>query len=72
MKVLPQGRETVHLSRRRFVFGATAGALMAGLGFKPSLLNAAVRQARTGPQTLTAPCRRPPCDFARATRLRCA
>jgi len=52
MKVLPQGRETVHLSRRRFVFGATAGALMAGLGFKPSLLNAAVRQARTGPQTL--------------------
>jgi hypothetical protein len=38
MKALPEGRETIHLSRRRFVFGATAGALMAGLGFKPSLL----------------------------------
>jgi CopA family copper-resistance protein len=53
MKALPQGRETIQLSRRRFVLGATAGALMAGLGFSPTRLNAAVRQARSGPSMLT-------------------
>ncbi len=48
-----EGRSTVHLSRRRFVFGVAAGSLMAGLGFKPDRLSAAIRQARMGPQTLS-------------------
>jgi len=41
------------MSRRRFVFGATTGALMAGLGFRPARLNAALRQARSGPAVLS-------------------
>ncbi len=50
---VPEGRSTVHLSRRRFVFGVAAGSLMAGLGFKPDRLNAAIRQSRLGPRTLS-------------------
>ena len=53
MKALPRGRETIQMSRRRFVFGATTGALMAGLGFRPARLNAALRQARSGPAVLS-------------------
>ena len=53
MKALPQGRETIHLSRRRFVLGASAGALVAGMGFRPSRLQAAMHPARSGQQTLS-------------------
>lgn len=42
-----------NLSRRRFVLGMTSASLMAGLGFAPSLLHAAVQQAQTGQATLT-------------------
>ena len=42
-----------NISRRRFVMGVTGATLLAGLGFKPNLLSAAVRQARTGQPTLS-------------------
>lgn len=42
-----------NLSRRRFVLGLGATTLLAGLGFKPDLLSAAVRQAQTGQKTLS-------------------
>ncbi len=42
-----------NLSRRRFVLGVTASSLLAGLGFAPTTLSAAVRQVQTGQPTLT-------------------
>ena len=42
-----------NFSRRRFVLGVAGSTLMAGLGFKPSILSAAIREARTGQPTLS-------------------
>ena len=44
--------QTINSSRRRFVMGAAGTGLLAGLGFTPTLLSAAVHQARTGQPTL--------------------
>jgi len=40
------------LSRRRFVLGVSGATLLAGLGFAPNVLSAAVRQAQIGQSTL--------------------
>lgn len=40
-------------TRRRFVLGVAGSTLLAGLGFKPDTLHAAIKQARTGQATLT-------------------
>jgi len=40
------------LSRRRFVLGVSGATLLAGLGFAPNVLSAAVRQAQIGQPTL--------------------
>ncbi len=45
--------DNTNLSRRRFVLGVTSSTLLAGLGFAPSVLNAAIKQAQTGQMTLT-------------------
>ncbi len=45
--------EPEDLSRRRFVLGVSAATLLAGLGFKPDSLSAAVRQAQTGQPMLS-------------------
>jgi len=42
-----------NISRRRFVLGVAGTSLLAGLGFAPSILHAAVQQARTGQPTLS-------------------
>ena len=41
-----------NISRRRFVLGVAGSSLLASLGFTPSVLSAAVRQAQTGQPTL--------------------
>ncbi|MCK4709845.1 MAG: multicopper oxidase domain-containing protein, partial [Gammaproteobacteria bacterium] len=45
--------EPENMSRRRFVLGVSGATLLAGLGFKPNILSAAVRQAQTGQPTLS-------------------
>ncbi len=45
--------DNTNLSRRRFVLGVTGSALLTGLGFAPSVLNAAIKQAQTGQSTLS-------------------
>ncbi len=45
--------QSENISRRRFVMGVTGATLLAGLGFKPKLLAAAVHQAQTGQATLS-------------------
>lgn len=42
----------VNNSRRRFVLGMTGATLMAGLGFTPTVLNAAIQQTQSGQITL--------------------
>ena len=42
-----------NISRRHFVTGVAGATLLAGLGFKPNLLSAAVRQAQIGQATLS-------------------
>lgn len=42
-----------NMSRRRFVLGVTGSSLLAGLGFTPNILSAAIKQAQTGQTTLT-------------------
>ncbi len=42
-----------NISRRRFVLGVAGSSLLAGLGFTPSILHAAVQQAQTGQPTLS-------------------
>ena len=45
--------EPESMSRRRFVLGVSGATLLAGLGFKPNRLSAAVRQVQTGQPTLS-------------------
>ncbi|MFT5657432.1 MAG: CopA family copper-resistance protein [Gammaproteobacteria bacterium] len=42
----------VNLTRRRFVLGVTGSSLLVGLGFKPDLLTAAIKQTQMGQPTL--------------------
>ncbi len=44
---------SIDASRRRFVLGVAGSTLLAGLGFKPDILNAAIKQAQAGQATLT-------------------
>ena len=44
--------QLINRSRRRFVLGMTGSSILASLGFTPTLLSAAMHQARTGQPTL--------------------
>jgi CopA family copper-resistance protein len=50
--LIPLDLQPQNLSRRRFVLGVAGSSLMAGLGFTPSILSAAVNLVQTGQPTL--------------------
>ena len=45
--------QPVNLTRRRFVLGVAGSSLLAGLGFKPGTLSAAIKQTQLGQPTLS-------------------
>lgn len=45
--------QPINLTRRRFVLGVAGSSLLAGIGFNPGPLSAAIKQTRMGQPTLT-------------------